>query len=270
MVVVQYRSAVTLVNSGYVWQFIANIWLRIVCLFAIVVVCFAILTGLTESVDRSSDTILLSVELMSLTVLIFALIFVYYNSRDATFRAQRLAALTRALTSNPSQAQIASELYLSAEYHRRMALFNNFSSLGVLCIVSFFVAFAGTILNQDTIRFPSVQDLRQNLETQRRLAPEPSDSNYNAHQASITKTALVLDQALLAEENAEKELFSPGARIASAFLLRISVIGVGIYLVIILNRTYKYNNTASAFYRSRLIAVLNVTKTWRPLRNILQ
>lgn len=162
-------------------------------------------------------------------------------------RERRLSDLRASLAHDELRAQRVTELYLSADYHRRQASLNGLAAIAVLIFLAVFVGLAGQFINQDSVTFKSVEGLSDQIKTAR---------SYPADKSVVDALLAQYTETVREQTKAEAAMVQPIYRMISTFLIRASVIAVGIYLVVLTNRAFKYNNSLAALYRARLIATL--------------
>jgi flagellar biogenesis protein FliO len=175
---------------------------------------------------------------------------------------KRFEQISLIFVSNPARAKIAEELYRSAEYYQERAQNNSISSIIVLVSLALAVAFAGHVLTFDSIQFSSIDKFESELGERRALIKRIYLSDQKDQEqakeaiSSLKPLETGYANALDKETDVEASSASPTSRIIGAFIIRISILGVGIYLVVLLNRSYKFNSNLSSFYRARFIASL--------------
>lgn len=177
-----------------------------------------------------------------------ALVIYLFEKRKIT---ERVRAINDVLSSDLRLAERAKDMFLSSEYYRGRAVFNNIASLVTMAGLLAFVAFAGAFLNKDTVQFDAVQKFENLVEKLSAM-----QGNSAEKQAQLLRVSNNYSESLKKQVDAEASINEPYYRVVSGLMIRISAVAVAIYLVIILNKSYKYNNNVAAIYRARFIALM--------------
>ena len=203
--------------------------------------------------------------IFAIAVFIGTTLFYFFISTKIS-NLERIGGIKLVMIDDMARFERARDLFYAAEHHKKAAYLNNISSVGVLILVCLFVGFAGKFINQDTVQFAGNAKLETDLKNMREdyipsLPSKTISIEEIAQMAKERSERINFIQGAYVESvrkqiEAEAAISSPLYRMASSFLLRISVVGVGIYLVVILNRAYKYNNSMSTSYRVRYISML--------------
>jgi hypothetical protein len=242
-------------------------------LLGVVVIVFLFWMAFSE--QTSSDAKTVSLCLITIIFISMMCLWLVISRRERV--DSRLMRISSSLKDSPMQAKMAEELYLSSQYYLRKAARNNFYSVVVLAALGVSVVFAGYALNLDTVNFGTADNYRRAtanaLEAyQSSVTGMPINSDLLRSQPDEYKKLVDAQATALASYNdarakefaaldkqndAAASMFHPSYRIASAIIIRMSMIGVAIYLVILLNRAYKFNSAMASFYTARLMATLN-------------
>lgn len=180
-------------------------------------------------------------------------------------RDQIVQSIRKNFEQKKLQGMAVEELYLLSEYYKDRASSSGRLVILILVGLSIGVAFAGQILLLDSNRFSSLNDYRNDLSQQRRTLddlrnfPTVPESVLQDWASSMRSFQEAYQKALDKQTSSEEAMFGTAYRIAASLLLRISILGVGIYLVIIVNRSFKFNSALSSFYKARYLAALRGT-----------